>query len=317
MIHKNTTFRTMGLLMCMVLLALVWGCSTTRTAELERAQAAYAKAEGDPAISSRAPVPLYEARRSLNAAESAGNAEEQQHYAYLAEKQTQQAIAQAQQKAAEQEVGQLGKQREQIVASSREREAARARAEAQASQQQAETERQRAETSEQRARMSELQAQIAEQQAEQARGAAQTAAEQERLARDQASQLEGQMAELKAKQTSQGNVVLTMGDFMFETNRATLAPGAMLSLDKLSEILKQNPNEKVVIQGHTDNRGTPTYNRQLSQQRAEAVRDALVSRGIAPDRLIARGYGESFPVANNTTEAGRQQNRRVDIVVTG
>lgn len=317
MIHSDEAFKITGFFALMLLLALPWGCGTTRTAELERAQAAYARAEGDPAVSSRAPVPLYEASRSLRAAESARNEEEQRHYAYLAEKQTQQATAQARQKAAEQELARLNEERQQAVVKSRESEAARARAEAQASQQQAEMERQRAETSEHRARMSELQAQIAEQQAAQARGEAQTAAEQERLAREQASQLESQMAELKAKQTSQGNVVLTMGDFMFATNRATLAPGAMLSIDKLSEILKQNPNEKVVIQGHTDNTGNPSYNRQLSQQRAEAVRDALVSRGIAPDRLVARGYGESFPVANNTTEAGRQQNRRVDILVTG
>jgi outer membrane protein OmpA-like peptidoglycan-associated protein len=311
MMHKHGLFRVLALSALLPLIVSAWGCgTTTRTAALERAQAAYARAEGDPAIASTASVPLYEANQSLQKAEQAGNEAEQEHYAYIAEKQTEQAVAQARQKAAEQDLARLNQERQRMVLRSREQEAARARAEAQTSQQQAQMAREQAQIAEQ-------QAEAARQQEARARGEAQAAAEQERLAKEQATQLESQMSELKARQTNSGNVVLTMGDVMFATNRATLAPGAMLSLDKLADILKQNPNEKVVVQGHTDNRGHADYNQQLSQQRAEAVKNALMDRGISPDRIIARGLGESFPVAGNETESGRQQNRRVDIVVTG
>lgn len=303
MVQKDETLRVTGLFVPMVLLALVWGCGTTQTTALQRAQADYAKAEGDPSIASRAPVPLYEANQSLRAAEKAGSEEEQRHYAYLAGRQTEQAVAQARRKAAEQEVARLDEERRKIVLRSREQEAARAESEAQASRRQAQ--------------IAEEQAALARRQEARARGEARAAHEQERLAREQAAQLESRMSELKARATSSGNVVLTVGDFMFATNRATLAPGAMLSIDKLADILKQNPNEKVVVEGHTDSTGSASYNRQLSRQRAEAVRDALISRGIDQERILARGFGESFPVASNDTEAGRQQNRRVDIVVTG
>ena len=169
-----------------------------------------------------------------------------------------------------------------MLIEAREKEAARARAEVQ--------------TAEERARM---------------------AREQAQMARQQSEQLESQLSDLKARQTNRGNVMLTMSDVMFETNQASLRPGAMLSLDKLADILKQNPGEKVYIEGHTDNTGNAAYNQQLSTSRANAVRDALVARGIGPDRIIARGLGESFPVASNATPAGRQLNRRVDIVVSG
>ena len=127
-------------------------------------------------------------------------------------------------------------------------------------------------------------------------------------------QLQQQVAELQARETERG-LVLTLGDVLFETGKADLKPGAQHNLDTLASFLKDNPHRDVLIEGYTDNRGSQSYNLELSQRRAEAVRDLLVHNGIGPERIIARGYGKSYPVAPNDNEAGRQQNRRVEIVI--
>ncbi len=127
-------------------------------------------------------------------------------------------------------------------------------------------------------------------------------------------QLESELAELKATQTERG-IVLTLGDILFEFGKNVLLPGAKGTIDRLVEFLTKYPNRDVVIEGHTDNVGSDTYNLGLSQRRADAVRDSLTSKGISKDRITATGYGESRPVASNATPAGRQQNRRVEIVI--
>lgn len=292
---RSNTFHVSGFVAVIIVFLLVAGCATPRTAELQNATNLYASARANPVVSTNAPVTLYEAGQSLDRAEKAGSEEQQRHYAYLAQRQTEQAIAEANRKTEEQRIMQLGEQRDRIVLQSREREAAQARVEAQRSEQQT---------------------QMAQQQAAEARGQAETAREQARLATEQARQLESQLSELKARETDRG-VMLTMSDIMFTPGQAVLTSGAVLSLNKLADILMQNPNEKVLIEGHTDNVGSAGYNQKLSLQRANAVRDALVARGASPDRIMSRGLGESFPVATNNTPAGRQQNRRVDIIVTG
>lgn len=130
----------------------------------------------------------------------------------------------------------------------------------------------------------------------------------------QRKQLESELSELKAKQTEKG-IVLTLGDILFETGKANLMPGTMHSIDILADFLKKYPKRSVLIEGFTDSIGTETYNLGLSQQRADAVRDSLRARGIATERITAKGYGKQFPVASNKTPAGRQQNRRVEITI--
>jgi OOP family OmpA-OmpF porin len=129
-----------------------------------------------------------------------------------------------------------------------------------------------------------------------------------------ATQLERELAALKAQQTDRG-VVLTLSDVLFESNRADLKPGAMRTLSPLVTFLKEHPTRTVSIEGHTDSVGSQPYNLELSERRAEAVRSFLVAQGIEPGRITAVGYGEAYPVSSNDTEAGRQQNRRVEVVL--
>jgi outer membrane protein OmpA-like peptidoglycan-associated protein len=121
--------------------------------------------------------------------------------------------------------------------------------------------------------------------------------------------------ELNAKQTDRG-MTITLGDVLFDTGKAQLKSGSERSLQKLTQFLKENPQRNVAVEGFTDSVGGEDFNQQLSERRANAVRDALVAQGVESERISASGYGEAFPVAGNEAAAGRQLNRRVEIVVS-
>lgn len=126
--------------------------------------------------------------------------------------------------------------------------------------------------------------------------------------------LNAELAELKARETERG-IVLTMSDVLFDVDQATLKPGAQSVITRLAAFLREYPERTVQIEGHTDSTGSTAYNLQLSLARAENVARALAREGIDPARVSARGYGEGAPVADNTTAAGRLQNRRVELIV--
>jgi outer membrane protein OmpA-like peptidoglycan-associated protein len=102
--------------------------------------------------------------------------------------------------------------------------------------------------------------------------------------------------------------------FNFDNDKATLHPEALATLDRAAVALKEWGDVKVEIAGYTDSRSTNQHNMKLSQRRAEAVRDYLISKGVDADRLTAKGYGDSRPIADNDTEEGRLKNRRVELV---
>jgi outer membrane protein OmpA-like peptidoglycan-associated protein len=133
-------------------------------------------------------------------------------------------------------------------------------------------------------------------------------------ARRSEEDMQRQLAELQARPTERG-IVLTLGDVLFATGSAELQQGADSNLNRLVEFLKENPDRRVFIEGHTDSVGAASFNQQLSQRRADSVRYYLVSNGIASDRLSAAGLGEDNPVASNESAQGRQQNRRVEVIV--
>lgn len=129
------------------------------------------------------------------------------------------------------------------------------------------------------------------------------------------AELEQQLRELQAERTERG-LVMTLGDVLFATGRADLTPSAMTRLDRLAQFMQRYPDRTVRVEGYTDSTGSADSNLRLSEMRAQAVRAALVARGIDPARVVTQGLGEAQPVASNATESGRQQNRRVDIVIS-
>ena len=135
------------------------------------------------------------------------------------------------------------------------------------------------------------------------------------VAAEEAASLRNLVSELEAEKTERG-LVLTMGDVLFDTDRAELKPGAIATMDRLASFLREYPDYALIIEGHTDATGEDSYNLALSDRRANTVRNALVARGISSERLNSVGMGEAYPVASNDTAAGRQQNRRVEIVIS-
>jgi len=117
----------------------------------------------------------------------------------------------------------------------------------------------------------------------------------------------------KQLESLQSGNVLILGDVLFETDRTTLIPMALQNLKKLATFLREHDDHHILIKGYTDDVGSTDYNTNLSLQRANAVRLALMKSGIAAEKITAKGFGKNFPVADNTTPMGRQQNRRVEI----
>jgi outer membrane protein OmpA-like peptidoglycan-associated protein len=121
---------------------------------------------------------------------------------------------------------------------------------------------------------------------------------------------------LETRESARG-LIVNMSDVLFDTGKYTLKPGAREKLAKVAGILVTHPELKIEVEGHTDNVGGPEFNQRLSENRAYSVRDYLVSQGVPAALIIARGFGESTPVTSNDTTDGRQQNRRVELVVSG
>src|SRR6478736_4397975 len=108
-----------------------------------------------------------------------------------------------------------------------------------------------------------------------------------------------------------------MSDVLFDFNQYTLKPGAREKLAKISGIVMAHPGLKLEVEGHTDSVGNDTSNQTLSEKRAQGARDYLVSQGVPADTIVSRGFGSTMPIGSNETAAGRQNNRRVELVVSG
>lgn len=133
---------------------------------------------------------------------------------------------------------------------------------------------------------------------------------------NQADEMEQVLDEQDQLRREQDNIYVSLGsDVMFESGKATLQPGARTKLQELAGVMEKYPKTTVTIVGHTDDRGSDDLNARLSEERAQAVADALIAEGVASNRIITRGAGASNPIATNATPEGRQQNRRVDVTV--
>lgn len=150
--------------------------------------------------------------------------------------------------------------------------------------------------------------------ARQARSLASASAHDAEKAKAELAQLLKELSELQGQLTDRG-IVLTIGDVLFATGKANLNPSAQGSMDKIAQFLAKNPNRHLLVEGYTDSVGSDGYNQGLSEQRAAAVKSALVRHEVADERMVAIGYGERFPISGNDLESGRQQNRRVEVVI--
>ena len=206
------------------------------------------------------------------------------------------------------------------------------RAQAEADRQAAERAMTEAQQSAQQAAQEKAEAEAARAQALQQQQSAQAEAERARLAAAQADQMrqqaEAEKSELRERLRQQLNVVLetretarglivNLSDVLFDFNKYTLKPGAREKMAKVSGILLAYPGLQIQVEGHTDSVGSDEYNLTLSQERADAVRGYLVAQGVPASGVTAVGLGKADPVASNDTAAGRQQNRRVELIVSG
>ncbi|MGA8287539.1 MAG: OmpA family protein, partial [Acidobacteriaceae bacterium] len=217
-------------------------------------------------------------------------------------------VAQAQQ--AEADRAAQAKQREAQLSAEQQAEALqRAQADARAAQAQA------AAAQEAQAR---AQAEAAKVQADAAaQKSAQQAAEAIEAQRALRAQLLAQLNSVLQTVDTPRGLVVTMADILFSTGKYQLSQNATLALAKMSGVILAHPGLKLKIEGYTDSTGSPQFNLKLSGQRADEVRAFLISQGLSPDSVTSVGLGAASPVASNDTSAGRQQNRRVEIVVSG
>jgi outer membrane protein OmpA-like peptidoglycan-associated protein len=282
-------------------LLFVWSCAVSPEAsrQLEEARAAYRLAAADPEVQLRAQPELQSAANALSEAERLAQegkpSELVEHNAYLAERRARIAQRSAQARKAEADIAAVAEERRRHRLES---EAALAREQAR----QAEMARLEAE-----ARARALEQERLQAQQRQSTAAAELAAEMKRL--------EVELADVRAKQTERGWVLTLKNELLFDSAAATLKPGAHRALDNLAQFLRKYPDRDIAIEGFTDSTGSKEVNQRLSERRAEAVKDALVMRGIGSRRIDARGYGPAFPIASNESEIGRQLNRRVEIVI--
>ena len=278
------------------------GCAAgpVRDPGTERAREALTRLQSEPELASRATGAISEAETAVIDAEASTDSATASQLGYLAEKKVEIARSLAERRYAEDQRNMSSVERERIRLAARTHEADVARADAERSQDQAER-------AKRQAGVAIEEAGIAKQQA----NAANIAAEQSRL---ESEDIKRQMSELNAKMTDRG-MVLTLGDVLFASGQADLKPGATAKLGKLVTFLNKYSDRTVTIEGHTDSVGSNDFNLALSQHRSESVKTYLVSQGIASSRISATGMGKSLPVASNDNAAGRQQNRRVEIII--
>jgi len=264
-------------------LLVLAACATPLTAPqgADTARSKLTQLQSDPQLASRAPVEIKEAETAVKAAEVPREDEEYaKHLVLIADHKVDIAQARAQSRQYEDQRQTLSEESERARLDSRTREADMARTDARS-----------------------------------ARADAAIARSDADAATLESEVLQKQIAKLNARETDRG-LVVTLGDLLFETGKSDLKGGAAGNLDKLAVFLNEYPDRTVLIEGHTDDVGSDDSNFNLSQRRANSVQSYLVGEGVEANRLSTSGMGEGSPVAGNDTVTGRQQNRRVEVIIS-
>jgi len=276
------------------------GCATTADnpdERLVRLRAELSNASSIEQANRYAPVKLREAEESLAKLETLFNSDAKpdaiSHQVYLVDRKINIATQTARMKASDEVVEQADDKRKNLIIAARTSEARNAS---------------------ERAQQMDLKAQQAAERARRSEERAQAAEDYAQQMASRADKLENDLQNISTEQTERG-LVLTLGSILFEVNKATIKDGSERTLQRVAEFLNEYPERKVLIEGFTDNTGADSYNQDLSERRAAAVKQDLVNNGVDSRRVKTHGYGESYPVASNDSQAGRLQNRRVEIII--
>lgn len=269
----------------LIMLSILTGCSSNPAAEeVKQLQSELSQLESLQESRDLAPLAVDNAEEAIEKVRSlskdGADRDVIDHHVYLAEKKIEIAKAEIKNKKAEKVVENAGERRREILLSAREQEVQKARSKADSAE---------------------------------ARAASLESYAQEM--KERADKLADQVNNLQTQQTDRG-LILTLGDVLFETDKSKVKAGSEKTLRKVADFLKQYPEREVVVEGFTDSRGPEDYNKELSKERAKSVEDILLNYGVDSQRIRIKGYGEEYPVANNSTASGRLQNRRVEIVLS-
>jgi outer membrane protein OmpA-like peptidoglycan-associated protein len=284
--------------------ALITACASApmKPAGSAEVRSKLTRLQGDADLANRAPVAMKDADAAVRAAEKPQPDETlARHLVFMADRKVDTAKALAETSLAEDQRTTLSQQREKARLDARTHEADVANdrvaaARTDSAEQKVAADQSRVDADAARANAASSQLQTAELQ-------------------KQALAMQQQLADMQAKVTERG-AVLTLGDVLFTTGKADLKSAAAGNLNKLVTFLGQYPNRTVLIEGYTDNIGSADYNQGLSQRRADGVKAYLAGQGVGIVRLTSLGKGESDPVGDNSSLEGRQQNRRVEVIVS-
>ena len=278
--------------------------------EIVRLDGEISRLRADPRIAPNAVEEIRKAQAAVNVISTDGRRLKEpvfRHRVYIADRLVQTAESVGLARYAEQRGKDLGAERDRLLVDVRSRQAADARQVANDALATASDERRSAE-------IARADADAALAAASDERRGAEMARADADAARAELETMRAQLTELQTKQTERG-LVVTLGDVLFEVDRAAIKPGATRALDQLAAALHSDANASITIEGHTDSTGAREYNMDLSTRRMESVRAYLVTHGVDPAKITGRGLGPDYPVASNATEAGRQQNRRVEVII--
>lgn len=314
-----------------LMLILLSACVATpkKDLALDRVRGELEELKSNTELAGYAPLALSEAERALRKAEMASGDDLYRSYlVYMADRRIQIARTRAEREQHDQLSDELEKQHSAMLIKSSQLEADQARMDAQEARllvatttEDAERAREEKEAALLKEAESARAAQLSAEEADQARRLAESRgseAEYARLEAELASQqvnsLTRQLENLQLRETESG-VVVTLGDVLFSSGQAMLVEGGRSSLEEVVDLLQTEPDKKIRVEGHTDSSGDVEANLLLSEQRAQAVLEALVSMGVESDRISSLGMGEDFPIASNEDEDGRARNRRVDVIL--
>jgi outer membrane protein OmpA-like peptidoglycan-associated protein len=314
-----------------LILVMLSACTTApkKDLALDRVRGELEDLKSNSELAGYAPLAVGEAERALRQAELAtGDDLYRSYLVYMADRRIQIARTMAEREQYEQALDKLEKENSAMLIKASQLEADHARMDAEQARlllattaEDAQRAREEKDQAVQKEAESARAAELSAEEAGQARRLAETRAseaEYARLEADLASQqitsLTRQLENLQLRETESG-VVVTLGDVLFASGQTTLVEGGLSSLEEVVDLLQTEPDKQIRVEGHTDSLGDAEANLLLSEQRAKAVLEALVSLGVASDRISSLGMGEDFPIASNEDEDGRARNRRVDVIL--